>query len=734
MDICLFAESGLTDALLIALNLGKAAIGLGFVIFVHELGHFAVAKMCGVKCEKFYVGFDVPIKIGPIRFPRSLARFQWGETEYGIGIIPLGGYVKMLGQDDDPRNAQREAERIRMKNEEAAAGSSAGSAAAENSGSYELDPRSYPAKSVPARIAIISAGVIMNLIFAVLMAAVAFRVGVPYSPTIVGGTSPGDPAWTAGMSSMDRIMQIGEKGEPNPHLRWRWDLLQSVGEAGLSEKPETIPMLVKKVDSGERDWMQLTPSTRLKSVNGFATVGIIPLASTTMTKQISWDHVLPEAVRKQLQRNDRVVAIDGQMLDRSMENWEGDIPDVEYGDRMFALRAESVNLTFVRPENPEKPRPEDSELFDVTLAPRPFRTLGLVMNIGPVVGVQKGSPAEAAGVQAGDLLQAINGEPVGDPLRLPERVAELGTQDVTLELLRGEGEAKETVEITVKPRTSHHQSRMRGHGDRVALETLGLAYDISFTVKDVVAGSPAEKAGIEPGDTIEKLEFHAANEAKREESATKIDSFWYGPEGQEVDLREELFTWFDIHQHMQDMLPDTEVKLFYTREGKSETATLAAVDADAWFNPDRGLLFQVYDELHQVDSLVAAFPAAIERTKQELGRVAAMLKKLFTGKVSPKHLGGPIAIATVAGSEAAQGVPQLIMFLVFLSANLAILNFLPIPALDGGHLVFLLWEGITGKPADERVQGTLTLIGVCCLLGLILFVSLNDVGKLFFSS
>ncbi|MCA9163234.1 MAG: site-2 protease family protein [Planctomycetales bacterium] len=729
MDICLFAESGLTDALLIALNLGKAAIGLGFVIFVHELGHFAVAKMCGVKCEKFYVGFDVPIKIGPIRFPRSLARFQWGETEYGIGIIPLGGYVKMLGQDDDPRNAQREADRIRMKNEESANGGQV-----ESSGAYELDPRSYPAKSVPARIAIISAGVIMNLIFAVLMAAVAFRVGVPYSPTIVGGTSPGDPAWTAGMSSMDRIMQIGEKGEPNPNLRWRWDLLQSVGEAGLSENPETIPMLVKKADSGERDWMQLTPSTRLKSVNGFATVGIIPLASTTMTKQISWDHVLPEDVRNQLQRNDRVVAVAGQTLDRSMENWEGDIPDVEYGDRMFALRAEPVKLTFARPKNPEKPRPEGAEQFDVTLAPRPYRTLGLVMTIGPVVGVQKGSPAEAAGVQAGDVLQAINGEPVDDPLRLPERVAELGTQDITLQMLRGEGEAKETVEVTLKPRKSHHQSRMRGHGDRVALEPLGLAYDIGFTVKDVVAGSPAEKAGLKPGDTIEKLEFHAADEAKRMESATKIDSFWYGPEGKEVNLREELFTWFDIHQHMQDMLPDTEVKLFYTRDGKSETATLAAVDADAWFNPDRGLLFQVYDELHQVDSLVAAFPAAIERTKQELGRVAAMLKKLFTGKVSPKHLGGPIAIATVAGSEAAQGVPQLMMFLVFLSANLAILNFLPIPALDGGHLVFLLWEGITGKPADERVQGTLTLIGVTCLLGLILFVSLNDVGKLFFSS
>ena len=72
----------------------------------HELGHFLVAKWCGVKCEKFYVGFDVPIKILGLQLPSKLFHFQWGETEYGVGIIPLGGYVKMLGQDDDPRAAQ----------------------------------------------------------------------------------------------------------------------------------------------------------------------------------------------------------------------------------------------------------------------------------------------------------------------------------------------------------------------------------------------------------------------------------------------------------------------------------------------------------------------------------------------------------------------------------------------------------------------------------------------------
>ena len=84
----------------------QMAIGLGIVIFVHELGHFLAAKACGVKAEKFYVGFDVPMpKIGPFQIPSKFFSFQWGETEYGLGIIPLGGYVKMLVQDENPANA-----------------------------------------------------------------------------------------------------------------------------------------------------------------------------------------------------------------------------------------------------------------------------------------------------------------------------------------------------------------------------------------------------------------------------------------------------------------------------------------------------------------------------------------------------------------------------------------------------------------------------------------------------
>ncbi len=81
----------------------------------------------------------------------------------------------------------------------------------------------------------------------------------------------------------------------------------------------------------------------------------------------------------------------------------------------------------------------------------------------------------------------------------------------------------------------------------------------------------------------------------------------------------------------------------------------------------------------------------------------------------------------MASQEASDSPSRLLLFLTLLSANLAILNFLPIPALDGGHLMFLTWEAIRGKPLNENMQVRLTMLGVMCLLGLMAFAVLNDI-------
>ncbi len=170
----LFAAS-MGEYLSMGINILWVAVGLGLVIFFHELGHFAVAKWCDVNVERFSIGF------GPI-----LWSFKRGETEYALSLIPFGGYVKMLGQDD--------MDATQMTNEEIA-----------------QDPRSYSAKSVPQRMAIISAGVIMNIITGMLFFAIAFNIGVETPPAVIGGTQPGSPAWQAGLDYGDRITQINDR-------------------------------------------------------------------------------------------------------------------------------------------------------------------------------------------------------------------------------------------------------------------------------------------------------------------------------------------------------------------------------------------------------------------------------------------------------------------------------------------------------------------------------------------
>ena len=125
-----------------------------------------------------------------------------------------------------------------------------------------------------------------------------------------------------------------------------------------------------------------------------------------------------------------------------------------------------------------------------------------------------------------------------------------------------------------------------------------------------------------------------------------------------------------------------------------------------------------------------AFANGAYKVVDDLKRVGKTLKTLIQGKISPTNLGGPGTIAVVATSEAAASTSRLLLFLTFLSANLAIVNFLPIPVLDGGHMMFLAYEGIFRRPVNERVQLILTYGGLAFVLCLMVFVISMDVGRI----
>jgi regulator of sigma E protease len=109
------------------------------------------------------------------------------------------------------------------------------------------------------------------------------------------------------------------------------------------------------------------------------------------------------------------------------------------------------------------------------------------------------------------------------------------------------------------------------------------------------------------------------------------------------------------------------------------------------------------------------------------GQVLFAVKGLILGRISVREIGGPVFIAQVSAEAAREGPESLLLLMAFLSINLAILNLLPIPALDGGHLVFLALEGLRGgRPVPSEWRGRLTMAGVYFLVALMIFVVIND--------
>jgi regulator of sigma E protease len=153
-------------------------------------------------------------------------------------------------------------------------------------------------------------------------------------------------------------------------------------------------------------------------------------------------------------------------------------------------------------------------------------------------------------------------------------------------------------------------------------------------------------------------------------------------------------------------------------------------DSTENFSWERGIIFAPLERVHQASGWGAAFQLGIKRTGQDMSRVGQTIGWIAGGKASISDLGGPVMIIKVAKDEAAVDVTRLLLFLTMLSANLAIINFLPIPILDGGHFVFLTIELIRRKPVSERIQGSLSIIFLFALLGFMVFIISNDVIRL----
>jgi regulator of sigma E protease len=196
-----------------------------------------------------------------------------------------------------------------------------------------------------------------------------------------------------------------------------------------------------------------------------------------------------------------------------------------------------------------------------------------------------------------------------------------------------------------------------------------------------------------------------------------------------LELSEKSPSWPYVKGALQQIEEGTTLALEVEgADGSRRDVSLTAVVDPTRFVVDRGLLFEPVYKMVRAGSIPAALRLGFRKAIDDLSLVYKFLHKLTVNQISPRLLGGPIEIAKQAGKSAEEGFSRFLLFLTMLSANLAVVNFLPIPVLDGGHMVFLVYEWLRGKPPSEGVVAALSYLGLALILTLMMFVFGLDLG------
>ena len=660
-------------------------VGLGVVIFVHELGHFIVAKAVDIRVEQFALGFGT-----------RLFGFRRGETDYRVNLIPMGGYVKLAGQEDF--------------------------APVKDEGT--LDPRSFPNKPVGSRFAVIAAGVVMNVILAAVLFIVVCLAGIRFPAPVVGRTFPGSPAEEAKIHWLDQKMpvSVGLKAgdrilEVDGDRITRFNELTAI--AALADADHEFTFRIRRAKNEK----VMEGETRIRAVEmgGTLNFGLIPAASMTLG---GLDDTI---VEDSFQEGDEVLAIDGRPIRHHWqilkveEGLDGspvtvtvvrdhkqiDVkirPTLRIESGVFFLKnGERVRgkIADYRPENgivvirlPEGTEetlrldqvvwPVRSEILDI---------LGLVPRLR-VSGVIKDSPAYHAGLRPGDVILEYDDKPsptLGEFLQINDRVAETGT---TLVILR------DNKRMTLEIRPTRHQGRV------VVGITAGL--DLSDPmVASIREGSPAAKAGMSRGDVF-----------------TKVNG-------------RETGDWIELFEALKS-LQGQEIVISSKRSGSVEREARLGVLTPSVFSAEdyryllfpgpRGFTILMGEEVRK--NPAAAVLWGFRETWDFIKMTYATLVSYFRGTVSSSEFSGPVGIGNIAIQAGREGVVPFIYFMAVISVSIAVLNFLPIPVVDGGLAVFLLIEKILGRPVPLKIQNAVTMGGWALMILLFVALTWNDIQRI----
>jgi regulator of sigma E protease len=439
----------------------------------------------------------------------------------------------------------------------------------------------------------------------------------------------------------------------------------------------------------------------------------------------------------------------------------GDVAVKEYPEfsALLARQPENALQVTVRrePKQDDKAgakdgdKPVETQELTFEVPPQHLNRFNFSMKMGPIVSVRPESPAATAGLVAGDLIELVDGKKLGEG---PSPV-ETWDAETLSDYLRRAAVAVREVELTVKRSAKGGEERQakirvkpqlpttmnipgRAPGTPMAANEIGIAYRLQNEVASVTPNSPAAAAKIAPGDkTLQaKITFpERKDEPTPEPVIVKFvpdEPGWFGRLWLKIfggaPTERERFDWPRLLDIIQFARPGTEVELTVQHgDEATRTVKLEPVAAEGAFIAARGFWFKPVERIRKADSFAEQVRYGWDETTESLSMVFKFLKKIG-GQVPVSALGGPVSIAKAAGYSAAEGIPTLLIFLTMLSANLAVLNLLPIPLLDGGHLVFLAYEGIRGRPANEKFVVAMHTAGFVFIVTLMLYVLALDLN------
>lgn len=605
------------------LRILQVAVGIGLVIFVHEAGHFIAARLCGVRVHVFSLGF------GP-----KLLGWRRGPTLYQIAAVPLGGYVKMAGEEGD---------------------------------SSVPGPGDLRSKSVPQRFFIFSGGVLMNVAFALVVFPIVLMSGVPFSSPVIGAAVPGGPAWHARIEAGTRVLAIN--GEPVISFL-------NIGEKVALGSRDSVHFELQ--GPGDASPREVTLKPRYREREGFLSIDVVPASDPQRRLRVDPDS---PAARAGLRDGDRLVGTESGLEGLTLEERVGDEMERAHPVTLIVQRGDERVRAVIEPgQGPDS----GSKLFG--FSPPVNRVADLREDNADLV---------ALGLRDEDRLATVGGRAI------------LRSGDLERALSEARGPVTWVVSRNGRSVELRQPELPRERALQLARD-VAVTQDEESTTLVLTPGAPAAAQGIRDGDRTLRIDKVAVSAWKELQEITRSAA-----------------------------KDDRSLRFTVERQGGGGDAAgqIHEIEARAqpWSPPYYGFSLQDDQYVYQAPNAAAALRIGFKSSMQTMSDVWSMLKRIAQGDVSSKNIGGIIAIGAVSYSFSSEGLAKLLFFLCILSLNLAFINVLPIPVLDGGHLLFLLIEGIKGSPVSERVQGYSQMVGLVLIVSLMIFVTYNDLMRVVFN-